>query len=506
MVLTRRQMATRQDVKEGNEDSFCSNHKRVETQHQVELDDDDELSHHRRSHRPTAQNSIFWWGSLALVVYLIVMHRLGVVTVRDAEESRLLLIQQQETATSARQKKKKVPPVLQKIWKGTQRLAGRVKRVVRARRPGAVKAPPKPKEAVTLMKEFNISIEDYPTAYTDEPILDSSEVEFLEEFSQDVQEHIPDLQHRIPAVDWGTSQPWWDAGHDHSHEHGDGGAKARHKKQGRQQIHYLDRIEGGHLLWRYYRIIKSHMKNPPYDLSTVYFPFRLCKKGGCPAHVALKHSLEWRERYQPWRVTPSTIAENSDGFVYTRGFSKASPANPHYGRHAVLFARPGGHKAVDPLAYFRAIFHSVDKAVAEALHHSHGKVGKVNVIIDGEHKWGSLPSLHYLKQAVTMFQDHFPDRLGCVLLCNLSRPAEFVISLVKPLITKEVRDKIYILSHDPEKRLAQLQAVIEADFIPDWLAGTDTYRFDATSYYPKQIHFSDDEGRKFIEAMPYHAH
>jgi hypothetical protein len=103
-----------------------------------------------------------------------------------------------------------------------------------------------------------------------------------------------------------------------------------------------------------------------------------------------------------------------------------------------------------------------------------------------------------------MLQDHYTNRLGMIFLTNISRPAEFVIALVKPMITKEVREKIHILSHDPERRAAELASFVEPEFLPDWLGGPDHYQFDASYYYPKQFYWSNKEGVEFLTTMPYH--
>jgi CRAL/TRIO domain len=108
-----------------------------------------------------------------------------------------------------------------------------------------------------------------------------------------------------------------------------------------------------------------------------------------------------------------------------------------------------------------------------------------------------------------MLQDHYPDRLGMIFLTNMSSLAEFLVTLIKPLITKEVRQKIHILSHDPERRAIELNSFIESEFLPTWLGGTDNYldRFDSASYY-HQKRFSlmtDEESRQFLKTMPYHA-
>jgi len=116
-----------------------------------------------------------------------------------------------------------------------------------------------------------------------------------------------------------------------------------------------------------------------------------------------------------------------------------------------------------------------------------------------------------VKHFVTITQDHYTNRVGMIVLTNVSRTAEFVVNLVKPLLTKEVRDKIVFLSHDPDRRMAELEALVEREYIPEWLGGPDAYQFDAQEYYSEQQHdkqhfyWSDEEGRAFVETMPYHA-
>lgn len=352
---------------------------------------------------------------------------------------------------------RKVPPII-KLWQGTSLF---VKKVFRKKK---------------KKKKSKVSLKQYPTAFTQKVKLSSEEHTSLKEFSEMVLQNIPDIHGRAPHVGWGSSQHWYDL----HHRGGD----------------VLDVLDGGHLLYSYFRIMKAK------ELSNVHFPFRLCKNG-CNASVAIAHTLEWREKYQPHHAPPSVIRENEKGWVYFRGFAR-SPDNKN--RHAMVWARVGIHKHQDPLAYFRCIFHSVDKAVAESLHHSHGRVGKVNAVVDVAHyEWGNLPPLPYIKQAVTMFQDHFPDRLGVVLLVNLSRTAEMLVNVIKALLTKDVREKIHVLAHDPEKRLEQLEALIEHEYIPKWLGGRDDFRFEASSYYPKRIRISEKEGRDFLTSMPYHA-
>jgi len=171
----------------------------------------------------------------------------------------------------------------------------------------------------------------------------------------------------------------------------------------------------------------------------------------------------------------------------------------------MIFARPGKHKVRDPMAYFRVLFHAIEKAIADALHHSHGRVGKFNILIDcTEYQFSKIPDIAHIKQHINMLQDHYPNRLGVVVMTNVSRTAEIFIKIIKQLITKEVRDKIIVLSHDKDKQKTQLEALIEKEYVPSWLGGPDSYHLDAEHYYPKRQRFSDAEGVSFLEHMPYH--
>ena len=235
------------------------------------------------------------------------------------------------------------------------------------------------------------------------------------------------------------------------------------------------------------------------------FPFKLCGKG-CPAYFAFAHTLKWRESYKPWLMSPGAIYENRDGFVYMRGHSRSLKHDNH--GHAIVWIRAGVHKGVvDPPLYFRAVMNALDAAVSDTLHRSHQKVGKFNVVIDAEGaSFQMLPKLGDAKKGIVMLQDHYPNRLGVVVLANFSKVAEFLLTMIKPLITKEVRDKIVILPKDPIKRQQMLEAIVEKEYIPVALGGQDSYEFNAKEYYSdKRMQFSDQEAKEYLQAMPYHA-
>lgn len=123
----------------------------------------------------------------------------------------------------------------------------------------------------------------FDKAFTTEPHLTMEHRQLLERLATDVHEEIPDIHDRAAHVYWGGPHgaPWWSPALKHVH----------HSKHST-----LQQLDGGFLLGAYLKI----MKWPP--LLHTNFPFRLCKEG-CDSAVAIAHTLEWREKYQPFKVS-----------------------------------------------------------------------------------------------------------------------------------------------------------------------------------------------------------
>lgn len=183
---------------------------------------------------------------------------------------------------------------------------------------------------------------------------------------------------------------------------------------------------------------------------------------------------------------------------------------------------------MDDIFSTRAYVNALEQAVAASLRNSKGRVGKFNVILDGHNfSWGLMPSLHQLRVFVTMLQDHFPDRLGIVMLTNLGRVGEFLVGIIKPIISEEgerecsqfalfnlrlmtllcsaVRQKIIVLPRDEKTRRAMLKAVVGLNNIPKWLGGRDNFEFDPSRYYSNSLMISDEEATQYTKTMPYHS-
>ena len=285
-------------------------------------------------------------------------------------------------------------------------------------------------------------------------------MDFLEAWSESLTDDnenagIQNLHRRVAKVSWGGRSKWW------------------HPLFPRSSYYPLETIDGANLLYSYFTAMRPFI----IDEHRVRFPRRACARG-CDWQVALRQTLEWRETQQPWTVDEYILQENENGWVYTRGFAKKSP----YGRHAMIWLRPGQHVAKNSTAYARAIVQTVDVAIGQALRH--GRSGRVNVVIDASGlEWANMIEFGQIKRLFWTFQDHYPGRLGAVFLCHMSATSEILWSIIKSLLSPELVAKVHVLSNNSTEMLQQLETTISLKDIPQWLGGKDSY-----SFYPCRYH------------------
>ena len=240
------------------------------------------------------------------------------------------------------------------------------------------------------------------------------------------------------------------------------------------------------------------------------FPFNLCKDN-CPVEVALTHTVEFREKFQPWKMTDAAYRENQLGWMYVRGYSPTRyHENASKGGYSLLWYRPGKKKIDAYEPYIRVVINSLDRCVADSLSRSDGYVGKCNVILDCD-GFGMMmiPPMKFVKKILPMMQDHFPDRMGVLILVNLAGAAQIFMGIVTPFLPDAVKKKIHVLPNDEEAKEKMLKELVDEQFVPTWLGGKDGYLFNAAEYYKggafETEFFSDEEGIEYARTMPYHA-
>jgi CRAL/TRIO domain len=222
--------------------------------------------------------------------------------------------------------------------------------------------------------------------------------------------------------------------------------------------------------------------------------------GGCRIEESILYTLRWREVYQPWRVTPSMQRQNQGGFIYANGVTTTHSRNPEgqLQQHGIVWYRPSRVNAVggavvgsspqqiDPVSYFRCALHTIERAIAPT--------GTFVAVVDAaDFGWHQVPyPMHYwARQTITMLKDHYPHRLGCIVLVNMSPMTELVLQLLRPWLPVRVRGLLRSVKSQSELANYLGQEALDED---------DRYIFQAEQYYePAQFHMSDEEGETYLE-------
>jgi hypothetical protein len=78
--------------------------------------------------------------------------------------------------------------------------------------------------------------------------------------------------------------------------------------------------------------------------------------------------------------------------------------------------------------------------------------------------------------------------------------SKMFLKMVLPFLPPAVRAKINLLPNNKNNRIEMLKTLVEEQFIPCWLGGTDDYIFDNNEYYLigkyKSIIISDEIGKE----------
>jgi hypothetical protein len=253
-------------------------------------------------------------------------------------------------------------------------------------------------------------------------------------------------------------------------------------------------------------------------------------------------------------MSPNAIQYNKRGFIYYRGHSRPGPQQRlevertkdmtyfNNAGHSMVWYRPGRATLENTELYTRVLIHTLEASVADSLLRNRGEIGRFNLVLDCSGiGTRSIPGMSHVKKLFAFLQDHFPDRLGVLLLANLSGVGRMVMNMVLPFVTgecyssnqcsaslnrvgvilflwlwlfssaDEVKAKIHVIPVDEEKRTQMLTQFIDLEHVPDWVGGKDDYIFDIHDYYYGSIGGSDkcilseDKIREYLVSMPYHA-
>jgi len=199
------------------------------------------------------------------------------------------------------------------------------------------------------------------------------------------------------------------------------------------------------------------------------------------------------------------VKENQVGWIYHHGHSPQN--SPSEVGPSIVWFRPGIHAYRDSEAYLRTIVTALDFAVMDSLQRSQNQMGKYNLVLDAaDFKVSLVPQFGEIKRLFRILSDHNPNRLGHIIVVNLTLTGHLFIKTALFLVPKDVQKKIHILSNENSSEgIEMLETCIGSTFIPQWLGGKSRFQFRAETYYSKSLRGSDEEGKRYLTTMPYHA-
>ena len=223
------------------------------------------------------------------------------------------------------------------------------------------------------------------------------------------------------------------------------------------------------------------------------------------------------------------VKENQVGWIYHHGHSPQN--SPSEVGPSIVWFRPGIHAYRDSEAYLReyrvpirrddcwrisyltdsflagTIVTALDFAVMDSLQRSQNQMGKYNLVLDAaDFKVSLVPQFGEIKRLFRILSDHNPNRLGHIIVVNLTLTGHLFIKTALFLVPKDVQKKIHILSNENSSEgIEMLEMCIGSTFIPQWLGGKSRFQFRAETYYSKSLRGSDEEGKRYLTTMPYHA-
>lgn len=272
-----------------------------------------------------------------------------------------------------------------------------------------------------------------------------------------------------------------------------------------------------------YSLLKSYLEIMKYSPNLISsFPYKPCsKKPYCHSSFALYHTLNFRETYKPWLVTPSMKDENKLGFIY------------HYGYHGIdqesslIWYTPSIHKPTNDEVYIRCIIHTIESAIYKSItkqsqSENNAPAGKYYVIINCKSFiLSQFPNFDNVKRIVTILQDHYPNTLQKVILINSNAHTTQFDNLIWDSITNDVHKKVIKIRNDGKRyvtlkellgfdssSVADSGSVIPKSFldVSSTSVVDNEYVFDAETYYKENgVSGSEEMALEYLSKMPYHA-
>ncbi|CAM9517880.1 unnamed protein product [Scytosiphon promiscuus] len=194
-------------------------------------------------------------------------------------------------------------------------------------------------------------------------------------------------------------------------------------------------------------------------------------------------TLEWRKEKQVDSVLDRALSfktEAASGKLFVRGTSLLG--------RPLIWVHAGRESDVDdPEANVQFLIYTVERAIASMKRQASTPVnsGQFCVVIDCSSvgAGGQLPSLAFLREAVSMLMLRYPSRLGNLFIVNSGFVVYYLWQAISLLLSPVTREKIVVVSGTEEQQREVLLGYISAEALEGGRLGCPgAPPFDADSY------------------------
>ena len=135
------------------------------------------------------------------------------------------------------------------------------------------------------------------------------------------------------------------------------------------------------------------------------------------------------------------MKENETGKIYVRGYDKNG--------RAVLILRPGKENSklgFDELNQMRHLVFFLERAIACTKEKSNQEKFVLLVDYSGFSPFVHAPPMSTTKHSIVILQNHYPERMYRVYICNAPMYFRGFWAMVKPFLDQVTRDKLVVCS------------------------------------------------------------
>ena len=198
------------------------------------------------------------------------------------------------------------------------------------------------------------------------------------------------------------------------------------------------------------------------------------------AHAMLMDTIAWRNSYQP--ATLYAVHTDAIRMAAETGKMFVMDQPDRHGR-SVIIMRPGFENSSDAVNNVRYLVYTLERASVLSDKNGDGKYVVVVDFFSGNVSVKNSPGFSVMKETTGILQNHYPERLGAMLMFDAPTFFTGLYRMVRPFIDPITREKIFFVKRGEALPEADL---LDKDALPKEYGGNVELKFDIKEYFSKE--------------------